>query len=76
MLLSEVLDLPEFKTREIVLIGRYTTGDGEFAVLAHRGEKIFPIPGLFHLVELKADPDDPESDPRDPKIDASEILQS
>jgi hypothetical protein len=71
--LSKVLDLPEFKTREIVLIGTYKTGDGEFAVLGHRGEKLFPIPTLFHLVELQADPDDPASDPRNPNVDPPEI---
>jgi hypothetical protein len=73
MRLSQVLDLPEFKAREIVLIGILKTGDGDFALLAHRGERIFPIPRLFHLVELKADPNDPESDPRDPDIHAAEI---
>jgi hypothetical protein len=73
MQLSKILDLPEFKTREIVLIGTYKTGDKEFAVLAHRGEKVFPVPRLFHLVELKADPNDPHSDPRDPNIDPSEV---
>jgi hypothetical protein len=73
MQLSKVLDLPEFKTREIVLIGTYKTGEKEFAVLAHRGEKVFPIPRLFHLVELKADPNDPDSDPRDPNIVPSEV---
>jgi hypothetical protein len=73
MQLSKVLELPEFKTREIVLIGTYKTGDGEFAVLAHRGEKVFPVPRLFHLVELKADPNNPDSDPRDPDVNPSEI---
>lgn len=73
MRLSQVLDLPEFKTREIVIIGILKTSDGDFALLAHRGEKIFPIPKLFQLVELKADSNDPESDPRDPNIHTAEI---
>jgi hypothetical protein len=67
MRLSEVLELPEFKSRDIVLIGIYkTTDEKEFAVLAHRGEKVFPIPKLRHLVEVT--PED-----RDPEIHSSEM---
>jgi hypothetical protein len=73
MQLSKVLDLPDFKKRDIVLIGTYRTEDGDFAVLAHSAEKVFPIPRLFHLVELKSDPKDPSSDPRDPNVGSEEI---
>lgn len=60
MRLSKVLQLPELKSRGIVLIGTWKTGDREFAVLAHRREKIFPIPRLYHLVEISEKNPDPE----------------
>ena len=63
MRLSEVLELAEIKKREIVLIGTWNTGQKEFAVLAHRSQKIFPVPKLFHLVEVGPDNRDPEIDP-------------
>jgi hypothetical protein len=64
MRLSEVLELPEFKTRNIVLIGIYKTQDEkEFAVVAHRSEKVFPIPKLLHLVEVTPEDRDPEIHP-------------
>jgi hypothetical protein len=67
MRLSEVLELPEFKTRAIIVIGTYkTSNDKEWAVLARRGEKVLPIPTVFHLVE-----DGPEN--RDPEISQSEV---
>jgi hypothetical protein len=53
MRLSEVLELPELKSRDIVLIGILKTqGDKEFAMLAHRGDKIFPFPKVYHLEEV------------------------
>jgi hypothetical protein len=63
MRLSEVLELPELKNREIILIGTWKTGEKEFAVLSHRGQKVFPIPKLFHLVEVGPENRDPEIDP-------------
>lgn len=66
MRLSEALNLPELKNRDIVLIGYWKTGDKEFAVLAHRREKVFPVPKLFHLVEVT-------SENRDPEISSPEI---
>lgn len=66
MRLSELLELPEFKSRDIVLIGIWKTqSDREFAMLAHRGEKVFPVPKLYHLIEVI--PGD-----RDPEVDSSE----
>jgi hypothetical protein len=67
MRLSEALELPEFKTRDIVVIGFYKSQDStEFAVLARRGEKVFPITKMRHLVEVT--PED-----RDPVLDPSEM---
>jgi len=60
MRLSKVLELPELKNRGIVLIGVWKTGGREFAVLAHRAEKVFPIPRLYHLVEVDEKNRDPE----------------
>jgi hypothetical protein len=59
MRLSEVIELPELKKRDIVVIGHITT-DSVFAVLAKRGEKVFPFPRFFHLVEDGPSNTDPE----------------
>jgi hypothetical protein len=48
MRLSEVVELAEFKKRDIVVIGHYDTSATVFAVLARRGEKLLPVPKL-HL---------------------------
>jgi hypothetical protein len=66
MRLREVVELPELKKRDIVVIGHYKTDEGVFAVLARRGEKLLPFPKLFHLIE-----DGPENP--DPEVDVSEI---
>ena len=66
MHLREVTELPEFKKRDIGVIGHYNTDGIVFAVLARRGEKVFPVPKLFYLVE-----DGPE-DP-DPDMDKSQV---
>jgi len=64
MRLSELLNLPEFTSRNIVVIGTYKATEGkEYAVLAHHGEKLFPIPKLFHLVEITSENRDPEMHP-------------
>jgi hypothetical protein len=60
MLLSKVIEHPELKKRDIVIIGRYTTDEVVFAVLARRGEKVFPLPKFFHLVENGPENPDPE----------------
>jgi hypothetical protein len=39
MSLREVVELPEFKSRDIVVVGHYNTDGVVFAVLARRGEK-------------------------------------
>jgi hypothetical protein len=59
MVLSKVVELPEFKKQDIVVIGHYTT-DAVFAVLARRGEKVLPVPTLFYLVENGPAKPDPE----------------
>jgi hypothetical protein len=66
MRLREVVELPEFKKRDIVVIGHYNTEGTIFAVLARRGEKLLPVPKLFNLIE-----DGPENP--NPEIDESEI---
>jgi hypothetical protein len=66
MRLREVVELPEFKKRDIVVIGHYNTDEIVFAVLARRGEKVLPVPKLFYLIE-----DGPENP--DPEIDKSVI---
>jgi hypothetical protein len=68
MRLSAVLELPEFKKREITIIGSYNTGTGIVAVLARTGEKLFPYPKLCCLVEDGPDNPDPELD--QPEINA------
>ena len=60
MLLSKVLEHPELKKRDIVVIGHYTTDEAVFAVLARRGDKILPFPKFFHLVENGPANPDPE----------------
>ncbi len=62
MLLSRVIEHPELKKRDIVVIGHYTTDAVVFAVLARRGEKVFPLPKFFHLVENGPANPDPELD--------------
>jgi hypothetical protein len=59
MQLSAVLELPEFKKRDITLVGFYNTGEGIVAVLARRDERISPHPKLCHLVEDGPDNPDP-----------------
>lgn len=44
MRLREVVDHPEFKKRDIALIGHYNNDEVVFAVLARRGEKLLPVP--------------------------------
>jgi len=66
MRLSEVVNLPEFEKRDIVVVGHYNTGEAVFAVLARRGEKVLPVPKLYHLIE------DGPANP-DPELDESEI---
>ena len=66
MQLSEVLENIELKKRGIVVIGFWKAGDHEFAVLARRGEKVFPVPKLFHLIEVS--PED-----RNPKVSSAEM---
>ena len=60
MRLSLLLETPEFKKAEIVVIGSYKTARHEFAVLAKKGDPAFPIPRLFHLVEVSSKNPDPE----------------
>ena len=60
MLLSKVADHPELKKRDIIIIGHYTTDGAVFAVLARRGEKVFPLPRYFHLIEIGPANPDPE----------------
>ena len=62
MRLREVVELPELKKRDIVVIGHYKTDEGVFAVLARRGEKLLPFPKLFHLIEDGPENPDPEVD--------------
>ena len=64
--LKEVVELPELKKRDIIIIGHYVTEGAVFAVLARRGERVFPVPKLFRLVD-----DGPENP--DPELDKSEI---
>ena len=66
MRLREVVDHPEFKKRDIALIGHYNSEEVVFAVLARRGEKLLPVPKLFYLIENG--PNNP-----DPEVDVSEI---
>ena len=42
MRLKEVVELAEFKKRDIVVIGYFKTDEGVFAVLARRGDKLHP----------------------------------
>lgn len=60
MRLREVVELPELKKRDIVVIGHYKTDEGFFAVLARRGEKLLPFPKFFHLIEDGPKNPDPE----------------
>ena len=60
MRLKQVVELPELKKRDIIVIGYYTTAEVVFAVLARRGEKVLPFPKLFHLVENGPKNPDPE----------------
>lgn len=66
MRLSEVLELPEFKKRDIICVGKCDTGEAVWIVLAHTGEKAFPFPKNRHLVENGS------SNP-DPNLEQSEI---
>lgn len=69
MLLSQVLEHPELKRRDIVVIGHYTTADKVIvAVLARRGEKVLPFPKLFHLVE--DGPTNPDPEISKPELDS------
>jgi len=64
MRLSEILELPPLKSRDVVVIGYYKSVEGrEYAVLARRGQKVMPIPKTYHLVEVTADNPDPEIHP-------------
>lgn len=60
MRLSLLLETSEFKKADIVIIGSYKTARHEFAVLAKKGEPAFPVPKLFHLVEISSKNPDPE----------------
>jgi len=66
MRLSEVLEMPDLKNAGIVVIGVFKTRNGDFKVLARKGEKLLPFPKFFHLIE-----DDPADS--DPDLDPSEI---
>lgn len=63
MRLSEFLETPEIKKRNIVVIGHYDTGETIFAVLARRGEKLIPVPKLSRLIENGPSNPDPEIKP-------------
>lgn len=65
MRLKELLQQPALRNAGITAIGTYKTGKSEFIVLAHHGEKLLPIPKLFHLVDGSSNPD--------PDLDAAEI---
>jgi len=60
MRLSQLLETPEFKKAEIVVISSYKTARHEFTVLAKKGDPAFPVPKLFHLVEISSKNPDPE----------------
>jgi len=62
MRLSEVLDDADLKKAGIVLIGTIKTGEHVYAVIARRGDKVMPIPKIFHLVEITPDNTDPDLD--------------
>ena len=66
MRLSEVLKAADLQQAGITLIGTWKTEKHEFAVLAHRSEKVFPFPKLFHLIE------DGPANP-DPDLDRAEV---
>jgi hypothetical protein len=66
MRLREVVELPEYRKHNIVVVGHYNTDGVIFAVLARRGEKLLPVPKLFYLIENG--PENP-----DPNVDHSEI---
>jgi hypothetical protein len=66
MRLKKVVELAEFKKRDIVIVGYFKTDEGVFAVLARRGEKLLPVPKLHRLVENG--PENP-----DPDLDSAEI---
>jgi hypothetical protein len=60
MRLSEFVEHAELKKRGIGIIGYLKTVETEFAVLARKGERVFPLPKVFHLVEVATDNRDPD----------------
>lgn len=60
MRLSEFLELSDAKKLGIALIGYYKTSEGEFAVIARKGDNLFPFPKMFYLIEVKPANSDPE----------------
>ena len=60
MRLSELLQQEDFKKHEIAIIGRLKTEYGVYAVLGKRGQKIMPIVGNTHPIEISEDDPDPE----------------
>lgn len=51
MRLNEVLEHPDLKNADITVIGTYKTGEKEYSILGKRGEKVLPVPKIFHLVD-------------------------
>jgi hypothetical protein len=67
MRLSEVLELPDLKKREIAIIGVWDTGQAQYAVLARRGERLMPFPKLYQLIEIENNNVDPDIKPPEVK---------
>lgn len=60
MRLSKLLQLPDFKKIPIVIIGRLKTEDSLYAILGRRGQKVLPVEGNTHLIEISEANSDPE----------------
>jgi len=60
MRLSRLLQLPDFKKIPIVIIGRLKTDDSLYAILGRKGQKVLPMEGNTHLIEITSAHADPE----------------
>jgi hypothetical protein len=61
MRLSEFLQTPEAQKCNMAHIGFYKTPRAEFAVVAHKGDRLMPLPTLFQLFEVTPNDRDPET---------------